>query len=804
MDKQFGLSEKEVRERQAKGQVNRSPKPAVKSYRQIICEHTFNLFNAYNFCIALALVLVKAWTSLFFVVIVSSNTFLRIYQEIKSRNMVAKLNLIISPKTKVVREGKELEIDNEEIVLDDVICLKSGMQIAADCVVLDTPVEVDESLLSGEAEPILKEPGDHMLSGSFLLSGACHARVEHVGIDNYATKIADETRKRKPVSSEMVKVFSKVTRMTSCLVLPLSALLFFEALVLRHEPIEVTVVNTSTALLGMLPVGLVLLASISMMASVVRLGKMKVVVQEMFSIETLSHADTLCLDKTGTLTQGKMKVQSVVPLGDHSASEVERVMTSFVKGSLDSNATFQTLAQHFQGEACHAPKRRVSFSSARKWSALELESVGTLILGAPEFILPGHVFDDTIEEAKRSGARVLLAVLHPDFDVFQEELAQADPFAAIVISDPLREDAQETIRFFQENEVDIKIISGDHPMTVAALAKEAGVADATRCVDATTLKSDEELERAILENAVIGRATPQQKHKMILTLQRHGRTVAMTGDGVNDVLALKDADVSIAMGSGSDAAKQISQFVVINGDLKTLAEVVKEGRLDTNNVTRSASMYYLKTIYTILISIIIIFLNMPYPFIPFQMTLLDNFVAGFPSFMILFERNIERQKESIGRHALRYSLPNALAIVLTVLLVRLLGMQLQLSQSEMFTILYFSTSLISIHMIYRIYCPLNWYRGIVLVLDIIGFVLASLLFWDWLELAAMDQRLALCIVAIVLCGILLVSIIARLVNRHLDRTAPFGPGGDTVASDPAGRRILKTILRRFQRERVRS
>ena len=414
------------------------------------------------------------------------------------------------------------------------------------------------------------------------------------------------------------------------------------------------------------------------------------------------------------------------------------------------------------------------------------------------------MFDDTIEEAKRSGARVLLAVLHPDFDVFQEELAQADPFAAIVISDPLREDAQETIRFFQENEVDLKIISGDHPMTVAALAKEAGVADATRCVDATTLKSDEELERAILENAVIGRATPQQKHKMILTLQRHGRTVAMTGDGVNDVLALKDADVSIAMGSGSDAAKQISQFVVINGDLKTLAEVVKEGRLDTNNVTRSASMYYLKTIYTILISIIIIFLNMPYPFIPFQMTLLDNFVAGFPSFMILFERNIERQKESIGRHALRYSLPNALAIVLTVLLVRLLGMQLQLSQAEMFTILYFSTSLISIHMIYRIYCPLNWYRGIVLVLDIIGFVLASLLFWDWLELAAMDQRLALCIVAIVLCGILLVSIIARLVNRHLDRTAPFGPGGDTVASDPAGRGILKTILRRFQRERVGS
>ncbi len=768
MNERFGLNTQEVKERIKKGQVNISPKPAVKSYRQIIFEHTFNLFNAYNFCIALALVLVKAWTSLFFVVIVSSNSILRIYQEIKSRNMVAKLNLIISPKTKVVRNGEEIEIYNEEIVLDDVIHLKSGMQIAADCVILDTPVEVDESLLSGEAEPILKNVGDHLLSGSFLLSGACHARVEHVGLENYATKIADETRKRKPVSSEMVKVFSKVTRWTSCLVVPISALLFFEALVLRKQPIESTVINTSTALLGMLPIGLVLLASISMMASVVRLGKMKVVVQEMFSIETLSYADTLCLDKTGTLTQGKMSVQSVIPLEGNAPAFVEKVLNAFVAGSLDSNATAQTLQQHFQDEAAFVPKRRVSFSSARKWSALEFSEVGTVILGAPEFILPHYVFDEEIEQAKKEGSRVLVAAIHPDFETFQETLEEANPFAVIIISDPLREDAKETIRFFQENEVDIKIISGDHPVTVAALAKEAGVSDAMNCIDATTLVTEEDLEKAVLENAVIGRATPQQKHQMILALQRHGKTVAMTGDGVNDVLALKDADVSIAMGSGSDAAKQISQFVVINGDLSTLAEVVREGRLDTNNVTRSASMYYLKTIYTIAISIIILFLNMPYPFIPFQMTLLDNFVAGFPSFMILFERNIERQKESIGRHALRFSLPNALAIVLTVLLTRLLSFEFQLNQEEMFTILYFSTSMISIHMIYRIYYPLNWYRGIVLVLDIIGFILASILFWDWLELSAMTMELALYIIGIVGCGILLVAILSYLVNHYLD------------------------------------
>lgn len=272
-----------------------------------------------------------------------------------------------------------------------------------------------------------------------------------------------------------------------------------------------------------------------------------------------------------------------------------------------------------------------------------------------------------------------------------------------------------------------------------------------------------------MKHSVIGRATPYQKHKMILALQKHGHTVAMTGDGVNDVLALKDADVSIAMGSGSDAAKQISQFVVINGDLCTLREVVREGRLDTNNVTRSASMYYLKTIYTILISIIILFLNMPYPFIPFQMTLLDNFVAGFPSFMILFERNIERQKESIGRHALRYSLPNGLAIVLIVLLVRLIGTKLQLNTNQIFTILYFSTSMISIHMIYRIYCPLNWYRGIVLILDIIGFILASLLFWDWLQLSMLTKELVIFILAAVACGIILVALTKKAVYWYLDQ-----------------------------------
>lgn len=769
MQKIKGLTNQEVLDQIDLGHMNISPKPLVKTNKQIIFEHVFNLFNAYNFVIACALVFVQAWSSLFFVVIVSANTVIRIYQEIRSRNMVAKLNLIISPKTKVLRDDTIQEIDNEEIVLNDVVYFETGNQVSSDSIVLDTAVEVDESLLTGEADPVLKNIGDHLLSGSFIVSGACYARVEHVGIDNYATHLANEARQRKPVTSELVNVFNKVTKFTSYLVVPLSVLMLYQALGVREESLATAIVNTSTALLGMLPKGLVLLTSVSLAASVVRLGKRKVLVQEMFSIETLSRVDVLCLDKTGTLTKGKMKVQEVVDLANPLSLDMQKVMSSFVGQSVDNNVTYQTLKQYFQDEICYEVKNRVPFSSARKWSAQELEGIGTIIVGAPEFIVPQYQLLQYIQEAQNSGARVLMVAHHADFQTFQEHLHEATPLALIIILDPLRDDAKETLAFFQENDVDIKVISGDNPITVSSLAKQAGVKDAHHYIDASTLTTDEELENAIMNYNVIGRATPKQKHQMILTLQKHKQKVAMTGDGVNDVLALKDADVSIAMGSGSDAAKQISQFVVINGELSTMVDVVKEGRLDINNVTRSASMYYLKTIYTILIAISTVLLNMPYPFIPFQMTLLDNFIEGFPSFMILFEKNIDKQKESIGRHAMRYSLPNALVIVLSVIALKLLAPILSLELHEVFTILYFSTSLISIHMIYRIYSPINWYRTFVLIIDIIGFCMATYIFWDWLQLAPLTMQLFQYILIIIVIGMILAAIISHFVNIYLDR-----------------------------------
>lgn len=778
MKKIIGLSTDEVAKEIKAGHLNTAPKAAVKSNFQIIIGHIFNLFNAYNFIIATMLIMVKAYSSLFFVVIVVSNTVIRAYQEIRSKNMVAKLNLIISPKTKVVRNGVVSSIDNEQLVLNDTVYFEAGNQVSADAKVIDDVIEVDESLLSGEVDPVLKQAGDELLSGSFIVSGACYAKIIRVGIDSYAMKLTDEARKRKPVSSELMDTFNKVTRFTSFFIIPLSFLMLYQAYFVREQTIESTIINTATALLGMLPKGLVLLTSVSLAASVVKLGSKKTLVQELFSIETLSRVDVLCLDKTGTLTQGVMQVEEVIQLPAAAELDFHEIMKSFVCGAHDNNATYQTLVAHFGKAGNYEACNRISFSSARKWSAVELAGVGTIIVGAPEFILPDYVFDQAIEMKRKQGARVLLVALHKDFKKLREdgEIYKSIPLGAVVIQDPLRSDAVETIAFFKENNVQVKVISGDNPQTVGAIAQAAGVEQAEQFFDATTIENEEQLEDAILHYNVIGRATPYQKHKMILCLQAHEQKVAMTGDGVNDVLALKDADVSIAMGSGSDAARQIAQVVVVDGRLGTLVDIVREGRLVINNITRSASMYYLKTIYTICLAIAAVLLNIPYPFIPFQMTLMDMFIEGFPSFMIIFEQNIEKPKESIRNHALRYSLPNAIMIVITVVAIRLLSPRLDLNLHQLFTVLYYTTSFISLHMIYRIYKPLNWYRGGVLVLNVIGFLISIPIFWKLLEITAVNQNMLVIIVVTIVISMLMIPCISILINKYLEKTSKPSKG----------------------------
>lgn len=770
MKKYQGLTKTEVDEQIALGNVNVSPKPIVKNNFQIIIQHTFNLFNTYNLIIAFALIAVQAYSSLFFLVIVISNTFIRSYQEINSKNMVAKLNVIVDPKIKVIRDDELQTVATQDVVLNDIIYYEMGNQIVADAIVLSDMIEIDESLLTGESEPVMKQLGDTLYSGSFVVGGACHAKVKHVGMNNYATKLTNEARKRKPITSELINTFHKVTRITSYFSIPLSVLLLYQAYFIRNQPIRLTVVNTSTAILGMLPQGLILLTSISLAASIVKLGKIKVLVQEMFSIETLSRIDVLCLDKTGTLTEGKMTVEKVIPIPNTLSFDFDMVMRSFVAGSLDNNMTFKTLQSYFGHEDTYPTIDCIPFSSARKWSCVTLQEIGTIFIGAPEMILPDYTLDETIEEHKALGSRVLL-ITHLDmYTNVKENILNSKPIAAIIIQDPLRQGAKETLQFFNENEVTIKVISGDHPKTVSAIASKAGIENAEHCIDASTLMTDSDLEKAILSTNVIGRASPYQKHKMILCLQKHGQKVAMTGDGINDVLALKDADVSIAMGSGSDATKQVAQFVLIDERLETLVEVVREGRLVINNVTRSASMYYLKTIYTVLLAIASLLFNIPYPFIPFQMTLLDMFVSGFPSFMILFERNIDKPKESIEEHALRYSLPNAITIALTVVAIHLLTSYLGMELAQTFTILYFTTGFISLHMIYRIYKPLNAYRIFVLLVDSLGFLISVPIFWPLLEMHMITLELVTIIIIVMLFAIPCVSLVHYFVNVYVTRT----------------------------------
>ena len=774
-DPEQGLSLHQVKERQQHGWANDPVESPTKTVGEIVRENVCTFFNFIFVVLAALLIAVGSFEDMLFLLIAAANTGIGIFQQLRSKQTIDKLNLLAAPRANVVREGNLISVPSAQLVRDDVAELSSGDQIPADATVLSGQIQVNEALITGEADAITKAPGDELLSGSFVVSGRCRARLDRVGAESYAARLTTEAKKDVTVGkSEMMSSLDKLIRVIGILLVPIGVALFVKEFVFLERTAQEAVISMVAALIGMIPEGLYLLTSVALAVSMLRLARGKVLAQDMNCIETLARVDVLCVDKTGTITEPHMEVGEVVYLDEEKYAEtvVTETLNAFYQSMEADNDTARAMQQKFHGKSLWHASQTIPFTSATKWSGAVFPGHGSFVVGAPEFIMGNRYADlkEAVDPWSEKGYRVLLAA---EYDGVPDQKGldprRVFPMALIALSNRIRPAAPKTFRYFAEQGVAVKVISGDNPVTVAEVARQAEIPGAEKYVDAATLQSDADFDRAVREYTVFGRVTPNQKRKLVRALQRAGHTVAMTGDGVNDVLALKDADVSIAMGNGSDAAKQISQFVVINGDLSTLTDVVKEGRLDTNNVTRSASMYYLKTIYTILISLLILVLNIPYPFIPFQMTLLDNFVAGFPSFMILFERNIERQKESIGRHALRYSLPNALAIVMAVLAAHLIGKSAGLSQREVFTILYFSTSMISIHMIYRIYSPLNWYRALVLVLDVIGFILASLLFWNWLELSAMNVTLAGYIVGIVIAGFILTTLIAHLVNRYLDR-----------------------------------
>ena len=746
-----GLTTEEIKQKIANNQVNRSNKKATKTTSQILKENTLTIFNFLNFLLAVVLIAVHAFSNLFFIAIIILNILIGIVQEIRARNMVEKLTLLSKNKVRVIRNNQTIEIDAEEIVLDDILILKAGEQIPSDALVLEGTAEANESLLTGESDTIPKNPDSHLLSGSYLTSGEVIARVERVGDENYATKLVSEAKQAKPIISELVASIAKISKFTSYIILPIGVILFAESFFLHSTSTKAAVIASVAALLGMLPKGLVLLISIALSTSVIRLSKKQVLVQNMYAVEMLARMDTLCLDKTGTLTQGNMQVETVERLGTRSHEEITEIIGSYLAATSDNNLTMQALRDYFTDNAKYTATSMQPFSSERKWGSVTFEQIGTFYLGSPENLMPGFT-NPAITRSQEQGLRVLLFT--HSTATFNEQQA----LALVVLSDPLRTNVQETLRFFTEQGVDLKVISGDNPKTVAAIAEKAGIPQAANFIDMSQVTEDADIRSAATTYTVFGRVTPYQKRLIVDTLQDE-KVVGMTGDGVNDILALREADISITMAEGDSATKQISDVVLLESDFAVLPEIIYEGRRVINNVTRSSSVFFIKTIYSLLLSIVCIVTGTAFPFIPIQITLIDLAIEGYPSFFLSFESNRQPAVKNFLKTALTSALPSAVTFTVNVLIVYLLTQFSIIDTSRSASLMYFLLIGISCVSVIKTCLPLNPLRAFLAVTTTVGTFVAIYLFHSFLEVTLFNMEMFLPFILLMILNILALSLV---------------------------------------------
>ena len=737
----LGLTEAEVLERKKKGQINIVEEKTVKSNWEIISENVFTLFNLYNFLIAIALMSVGAYSNLAFMLIIILNICIGSFQEIHAKNMVAKLSVLTISKVDVMRDGKEKSIYVDELVLDDITILNMGNQICSDSVVIDGKIEVNESLLTGESDTIVKMPGDKLYSGSYVVSGKCYAKVEKVGKDNLAAEITLKSKKHKKVNSELLNSMKKVTRLTIVIIIPVGILLFIQAFFFRDQVIKSSVISTAAALLGMLPKGLILLISISLATGVIKLAKKKVLVQDLYSVETLAHVDVLCLDKTGTITEGKMQVSNfeifnkeIIPIS------VNQALSAFVNEIGDNNGTFQALKEYFKENDTFQVDYKNSFSSERKWSSISFKDIGTIIVGAPERLIAKSNFEikDNMVEAQKQGKRVLLVGFSKE--VVEDVLPDIEIIAAIELSDPLRKNAKEMLGFFKGEGVTVKVISGDNPLTVSSIAKQAGLEDYESYIDLSTIENDDEIIDLVDEYSIFARVSPNQKSLLVQALQANGHTVAMTGDGVNDIIALRQADCSITLPEASDVAKQVSQIVLLNSDFSVLKDVLMEGRRVVNNITNVATIFFIKTLYSVMLSILNIITCTAFPFIPIQITLVDLAIEGYTSFFISFEPNGKQIKEKFLKSVLKNSFPYSVVIIINIITLYFLAPALGIVEPKMTTLMYYMIGFTSILAVIRVCRPFNKMRIFLCTTTAIGFFVATILFRNLLYLSKLGIK----------------------------------------------------------------
>jgi len=753
----LGLTEAEVLERKEKGQINVIEEKTVKSNWEIIAGNVFTLFNLYNFLIAIALMSVGAYSNLAFILIIILNISIGSFQEIHAKNMVAKLSVLTVSKVDVIRDGREKSINVDEVVLDDITILNMGNQISSDSVVIDGKIEVNESLLTGESDTIVKVPGDKLFSGSYVVSGKCYAKVEKVGKDNLAAEITLKSKKHKKVNSELLNSMRKVTRLTSFIIIPVGALLFVQAFFFRDQVIKSSVVTTAAALLGMLPKGLVLLISISLATGVIKLAKKKVLVQDLYSVETLAHVDTLCLDKTGTITEGKMKVSNVEIFNEEIMPiSIEQALSAFVNEIGDNNGTFQALKEHFNGNDNFDVDYKNQFSSERKWSSISFKGIGSIIVGAPERLIAKSAFEmkENMIEAQKQGKRVLLVGFSKD--VVEDKLPEIKIIAAIELSDPLRKNAKEMLGFFKGEGVTVKIISGDNPLTVSSIAKQAGLEEYESYIDLSTIKNDDEIIDLVDKYSIFARVSPNQKSLLVQALQAKGHTVAMTGDGVNDVIALRQADCSITLPEASDVAKQVSQIVLLNSDFSVLKDVLMEGRRVVNNITNVATIFFIKTLYSVMLSILNIITCTAFPFMPIQITLVDLAIEGYTSFFISFEPNGKQIKEKFLKSVLKNSFPYSVVIIINIICLYFLAPSMGIAEAKMTTLMYYMIGFTSILAVVRVCRPFNKMRVFLCTTTAIGFFVATILFRNLLHLSKLGiQELTVFLIMAILSTILI-------------------------------------------------
>ena len=848
-----GLTNEEVQERIAQGQVNNNENPNTRTYKQIILENTLTFFNFLNLVLLVFVLLVGSYKNSMFVGIIFINTVIGIIQEIRAKKTIDKLAILTESKTVVLREGKKWKISTEKLVVDDLIFLKAGEQVPADAKILEGNLEVNESLLTGEADNLPKNPGDELFSGSFVTAGQACCQIIHVGSDNYASRITSEAKEFKRHNSELRNSLNAILKVISIIIVPLGAMLFYKQYYFVGDSIRDSVVNMVAAVLGMIPEGLVLLTSVALTLGALKLAQKKTLVQELYCIETLARVDTLCLDKTGTITEGTMCVESVEsypPVYDEISDEtsgnktapgewnnngtkssdltegsaaaeasavsaaeaiakedgssillpqeesetgakkhrqedtakireIEHIMGNLLSVLKDQNATADALRARFKVAQDMELDHVIPFSSDRKYSGAAFKDAGTYLMGAAQFLFPegNPELMEYCGSFAEEGLRVLVVAHSENVNEGTEIPEGLEPVGLLLLTDVIRAEAPDTLAYFESQGVDLKVISGDDPVTVSAIAKRAGLKNAEQYVDATTITTQEEMDEAVATYSVFGRVTPQQKQAMVKSLQAQKHTVAMTGDGVNDVLALKEADCSIAMAEGSDAAKNIATVVLLDSNFAAMPEIVNQGRRVVNNIRTAASMFLIKTIFSVLLSLITIFFGDSYPFEPIQMSLISACAVGIPTFLLAQENNYEKIDHTFLRHVFMNAFPAAVTITGCVFTVMLVCQNVYHSNLMLNTACVLVTGWNYMAALKTVYAPLNRYRKVIIYSMQVIFFAAAVILQDLLTLGSLEFGMIILVFLLMTFSPILIEVITAWLRNIYSRSLDKGEQG---------------------------